>query len=252
MMCSVRVAQMERKRTSKILVEPYKNINLQKKLEDEVSLFDKCKYGVVHYANTSLSTIFDIGEERPGGILVLSSTAKSNIDLLTYYRAEHSVESSVFEHFRSLESLKQHIVVYNNQKFFVPIRTAAHNERWWKYRLINYLDILVDGKVFSGKYAGKTILEAREANPHENGRTNDRITMGIACNSLAEAVNLRNFLVSKIYLYVISLVKDKRAFPLDVLPWFNCSNNIPTYSEVCKVCNLTITEDIINDLMKNS
>lgn len=234
------------------IVEPWKKDKLMETLNNEIKIINDCGYTVNDFEEKNIDEIFNIGEERPGGILTISTDNSNNFDIGNFYKNININTQKTFAKFKTLDSLSNHIETYDGtQKYFVPVRENAIMERWWTYRLINYLDIIIDNKVYSGHYKGKTILEAREANPHENGRTNDRKTVGINCSSLIEAQNLKELFNSKIYLYIVSLVKDVRKFPFEILPFFDCKNGVPSFKEICEKCELNITEDKVNKLMEN-
>ena len=233
------------------IIEPWKKDNLNKILNNQVKIIKDYNYGVIDFNSCDLAEIFKIGEERPGGILHLKFNEKDIINLNNFHEKINKETQKNFSLFKNLDNIKKHLSKYDGQKYFVPIRTTANMERWWCYRLINYLDIIVNGKVYSGDYAGKTIIEAREANPHETGRTNDRDTFGIVCSTKQEAINLRDLLNSPIMLYIISLVKFARANPLEFIPYFDCKNGIPSFKTISKKCNISLTQKEINKLMKD-
>lgn len=233
------------------IVEPWKKEKLNKTLKEEIELFKLKNYGVIDFKEINLSKAFDIGEERPGGILTLKLNQNNNFDIVNYHKSINIEQQNVFLNLKTLDNLKNHVTKYIGQKYFVPIRTNANMDRWWCYRLINYLDVIINGKVYSGEYAGKTIIEAREANPHENGRTNERETFGIACDTKQEAINLRDLFNSSIMLYIISLVKTARVMPLENIPYFECKNGIPTFNDIVKKCKIKMSQKIINELMKD-
>jgi len=234
------------------IVEPWKKEKLSETLDNEIKIINDSGYTINNFEEKNINEIFEIGEERPGGILTISNDKSEIFDIKNFHKTINVNMQKTFKKFKSLDTLNNHIETYDgSQKYFVPVRENAIMERWWTYRLINYLDIIVNNKVYSGDYKGKTILEARQANPHENGRTNDRKTVGIKCSSLAEAKNLKELFNSKIYLYIVSLVKDVRKFPFDILPYFDCKNRVPTFKEISEQCGLKITEDSVNKLMEN-
>lgn len=164
------------------------------------------------------SELFGIGIEASLGIWHFGPNTKP-IDYDNWYKDMSKDELTMIERFKTKDSLKDHLVRFDKQKYFVPLRKDAIMERWWRYQLINYLDMLVDGKVYSGKYEGKTVLEARQANPHENHRNDDRPTFGIAFDTFEEAKNFRDSIRTKAYIYIISQLKKSRTFPLGKLPY---------------------------------
>jgi len=184
---------------------------------------------------------FDIGIESDLGIYYL--TKEGGFDYANYYKEFSKEELKNIDRFGNGDNLAAHIVKYDGtQKHFVPLRKDAIMERWWKYQLINYLDIIENGKVYSGDYVGKTIIEAREANPHENGRNNDRDTFGIAFNSLEEAINFRNCVKSRPYIWIISLFKKSKRFPMERLPYLGDYTHPWTNDMLYKYFGLTDDE----------
>jgi hypothetical protein len=169
--------------------------------------------------------LFGIGLESDLGIYTIVGDNEGSFDYDNWYKTQCKEELEQIERFSKFDKIKNHLTKYNGQKYFVPLRKDSNMDRWWKYQLINYLDAIIDGKVYSGEYAGKTIVEAREANPHENGRNNDRATFGVAFDSKNEALNFRDMVKSRPYIYIISLFKKFKAFPFDRLPF------LPTYKK---------------------
>lgn len=152
--------------------------------------------------------------------------------------------------FNTGENIKCNLQKFNNQKYFVPIRTDCHLKRWFTLQLINYLDIIVDGKVYSGVYKGLTISEARKMNPREIPRNSERTTYGVSFNTLEEAVNFRDSLKLEAYLFIIALMKTSRRNPLNKLPMLGDYTNKLTNASVFHMFNIKneIQKDIIEDM----
>lgn len=185
---------------------------------------------------------FNIKFETDLGLYHIINGNKNAINYVDYYKTYSKDELDIIKKYASFDNLKAHMEKYNGQKYFVPLRKDAIMQRWWRYELINYLDILIDGKVYSGNYIGKTIVEARAANPHENGRNNGRPTFGVSFNSKEEAINFRDCVKLRSYIYVISLFKKARQFPLEKLPYLGDYTHPWTDQDLYKYFDLTPEE----------
>jgi hypothetical protein len=182
------------------------------------------------------------------GIYKLSKSG--GFDYKNFYKTYDTNLLDAYSKFKSSIYLKDKLVKFSDQKYFVPLRKDAIMERWWRYKLINYLDIVVDGKIFSGQYKGCTIYEARSKNPHENPRNYNRDTFGISFDSLNEAINFRNSLNLEVYLYIISKIKLTRGFPLNKLPFLNDYKISYTNEDLYKMFEIKEDLDIIVKEMK--
>lgn len=185
---------------------------------------------------------FDAGIDTNIGIYVLNETGGFDYD--NFYKEYDKHYLNIESKFNTGITFNEKLEKYDNQKYFVPIRTDGIYERWWTLQLINYLDIIVDGKVYSGDYKGLTISEARKKNPHENPRNADRITMGVSFNSLEEAINCRDSLKTEAYMFIIALFKTTRKNPLNKIPFLNYKNHLSNN-------DIFDLFDINNDLRKD-
>ena len=185
---------------------------------------------------------FDAGIDTNIGIYVLNETGGFDYD--NFYKEYDKHYLNIESKFNTGITFNEKLEKYDNQKYFVPIRTDGIYERWWTLQLINYLDIIVDGKVYSGDYKGLTISEARKKNPHENPRNADRTTMGVSFNSLEEAINCRDSLKTEAYMFIIALFKTTRKNPLNKIPFLNYKNHLSNN-------DIFDLFDINNDLRKD-
>lgn len=192
------------------------------------------------------STLFGAGIDEE--ILIYVCDKDGGFDYDNYYKQYDKKYQDNLNRFKTSYTLKDKIEKYKDQKYFVPIRTDGIFERWWTLQLINYLDIIVDGKVYSGDYKGLTIPEARNKNPHENPRNNNRDTLGIAFDTLEEAVNFRDSVKLEAYLYIIALLKTTRGNPLDKLPLFDSYKERWTNEKIFDLFD--INKDIRNKIIE--
>ena len=152
--------------------------------------------------------------------------------------------------FKTKTTLKDNIEKYVDQKYFVPLRKDGILERWWTLQLINYLDIIVDNKVYSGEYKDLSIYNARQKNTHENPRNYGRDTFGISFKTLNEAINFRDSLKTEAYLFIIAMLKTQRVNPLNRLPFFDNYANKLSNDDIFDLFNVdkSIRKDIIKDM----
>jgi hypothetical protein len=190
----------------------------------------------------------DVGIDNDLGIYILNSIGGFDYDNFNKQYDKHYID--VNNKFKTSTTLKDRLEKYTNQKYFVPLRKDGILERWWTLQLINYLDIVVDGKVYSGDYKGLSIYDARQKNPHENPRNYGRETFGISFNSLNEAINFRDSLKTEAYLFIIAMIKTNRANPFNKLPLFNNYNKNLSNDDIFDIFDIdkSIRKDIINDM----
>ena len=180
---------------------------------------------------------FDAGIAVMLGIFVLGNNG--NIDYYNELSNNDNKYLNYLTKFNTGISLKDKIVKYNkNIKYFCPLRKDAIFERWWTLQLINYLDVIVNNKIYSGDYKGLTISEAREKNPHENQRNNNRDTLGIEFNTLDELINFRNSVKLEAYLFIIALLKTARSNPFDKLPYLLDYTKVWTNDKIFDLFNI--------------
>lgn len=189
--------------------------------------------------------IFNAGIDTELCIYELNN--KGGFDYDNFYKTYDSSYLNNLDKFKTNNTIKDLLENYNDQKYFVPIRTDGIFERWWTLQLINYLDIINNGKIYSGDYKGLTIPEARKKNPHENPRNINRTTVGISFDSLEEAINFRDSVKTEAYLYIIALLKTTRKNPLDKLPIFDSYKNKWDNEKIFNLFN--IDKDIRNKII---
>lgn len=188
------------------------------------------------------------GIDNDLGIYVLNETGGFDYDNFNKQYDKHYI--NVNNKFKTGTTLKDRLEKYTNQKYFVPLRKDGILERWWTLQLINYLDIIVEGKVYSGDYKGLSIYDARQKNPHENPRNYGRETFGISFNTLNEAINFRDSLKTEAYLFIIAMIKTHRANPFNKLPLLNNYNKKLSNDDIFDTFYIdkAIRRDIINDM----
>lgn len=198
---------------------PYIKKSWMSLYEKEKSTIGKFQVSLDHLSYKEFNEAFpDTQNDIEVGISVYNQNG--GFDYENYYKKYDEKLLKAYSRFKNFDTLKNHYEKYNNQEYFVPLRKDAIMERWWRYQLINYLDILDHGKVYSGEYKNKTIIEARSSNPHENKKNVNRDTFGISFKTLNEAINFRDCVKDIAYIFIISEVKMNRGFPLDLLPFF--------------------------------
>ena len=195
------------KKNWKTLKDKYKD-SIGNHIED-LSVIDK---------NDALD-MFDAKIDIDLGIYVCSD--KGGLDYDNFYKRFDIDFLKNIEKFNTEYSLKDKIEKYDNQMYFVPIRKDGNLDRWWCCQLTNYLDVIENGKVYSGKYKGFTISEARRQNPKENPRNIDRDTIGISFETIEQALNFRDMTKLDAYIYIIAMMKITRSNPLDRIPYLN-------------------------------
>ena len=191
---------------------------------------------------------FDAGIDTSLGIYELDN--EGGFDYENFNKTYDKTYLNILNKLSTGTVIKDKIETYNEQKYFVPLRTDGIYERWWTLQLINYLDIIVDGKVYSGLYKGLSISEARKKNPHENPRNTERSTPGISFNSLEEAINFRDSLQLEAWLFIVLLLKTTRKNPFDKLPLLDNYDKHLTNNDIFDIFNINekFRKNIIDDL----
>ena len=190
---------------------------------------------------------FDAGIDTNLGIYVLDDDG--GFDYENFYKEFDKNYLTIENKFKTEYTLKDKLETFNKQKYFVPLRTDGIYERWWTLQLINYLDVIVDGKVYSGAYKGLTIPEARTKNPHENPRNANRTTIGISFDSLNDTLNFRDMLKTEAFLFIMMLFKTTRKNPMNKVPFINIKEK-PTNDNIFDLFDIdkNIRDEIIDDM----
>ena len=190
---------------------------------------------------------FDAGIDTNLGIYVLDDAG--GFDYENFYKEFDKNYLTIENKFKTEYTLKDKLETFNKQKYFVPLRTDGIYERWWTLQLINYLDVIVDGKVYSGAYKGLTIPEARTKNPHENPRNANRTTVGISFDSLNDTLNFRDMLKTEAFLFIMMLFKTTRKNPMNKVPFINIKEK-PTNDNIFDLFDIdeNIRDEIIDDM----
>lgn len=191
---------------------------------------------------------FDTGIDTSLGIYVLDE--EGGFDYEHFNEKYDKKYLTNLNKFNTGTVIKDKIEIYNDQKYFVPLRTDGIYERWWTLQLINYLDIIVDGKIYSGEYKGLTISQARRKNPHENSRNTERSTQGISFKTLNEAINFRDSLKLEAWLFIMLMLKTTRKNPFDKLPLLDNYTKHLTNNDLFDLFNINekFRNDIIDDI----
>lgn len=189
---------------------------------------------------------FDAGIDTSLGIYVLDE--EGGFDYEHFNEKYDKKYLTNLNKFNTGTVIKDKIEIYNDQKYFVPLRTDGIYERWWTLQLINYLDIIVDGKIYSGEYKGLTISQARRKNPHENPRNTERTAVGISFDTLNEAINFRDSLKLEAWLFIMLILKTTRANPFDKLPLFIDYTKKLSNDDIFDMCN--ISEDVRDNIVE--
>ena len=190
---------------------------------------------------------FDAGIDTNLGIYVLDDAG--GFDYENFYKEFDKNYLTIENKFKTEYTLKDKLETFNKQKYFVPLRTDGIYERWWTLQLINYLDVIVDGKVYSGAYKGLTIPEARTKNPHENPRNANRTTIGISFDNLKDTLNFRDMLKTEAFLFIMMLFKTTRKNPMNKVPFINIKEK-PTNDNIFDLFDIdeNIRDEIIDDM----
>jgi hypothetical protein len=184
------------------------------------------------------------------GLGIYKCTKNGGFDYENYYKKYSKKYLNAETLFNTGTVFNDKIEKYSSQKYFVPLRPDGNDTRWWTLQLINYLDIIVDGKVYSGDYKGLTIPEARMKNPHENPRNAYRQTIGIAFDTLNEAINFRDSLKTEAFMFVIALLKTTRKNPFNKIPLLNDYSKHVSNDDIFDMFNIdkSLRSDIIKEL----
>lgn len=219
-------------------------------------LKDQYKESIGQYINElvvipkdEVKQYFDAGIDID--LCIFKCNQNGGFDYDNFYKQYDIIYQNNLNKFNTGKTIKDKIEIYSGQKYFVPIRKDGIFDRWWTLQLINYLDIIKDGKIYSGEYKGLTITEARLKNPHENPRNINRDTLGIPFNTLEEAINFRDSLKTEAYLYIVASLKTTRSNPLDRLPLFNSYKEKWTNEKIFNLFNIDNNKrNIIIELMQ--
>lgn len=193
-----------------------------------------------------VENIFDAGIDTSLGIYFLDKDG--GFDYEHFNEKYDKTYLTYLKKFDTGTTVKDKLEKYDNQHYFVNLRTCAIYERWYVFQLINYLDIIVDGKVYSGDYKGLTISQARRKNPHENPRNTERTAVGISFDTLNEAINFRDSLKLEAWLFIMLILKTTRANPFDKLPFFIDYTKKLSNDDIFDMCN--ISEDIRDNIVE--